>query len=157
MDTSHLRKNIFTHKQDPSFLTHRLSLLPAWTLAKRSIARGQYALFPFLSLISFPPLLLLSHVLAVESSSPPLHLPPSPLSSFLTPHSSLQSSSSVFSSVPQLRSDELAAAQCDVDSEVSCGVELSQNTQFDPLPRLSEQLSLHNGQFLHTCVCVSVW
>lgn len=127
-------------------------LLPAWTLVKSSIARSQKALFPFLSLISFP--LLLSYILTVKSSSP-LHLPvPSVILSYsplLSPFFLL--SSSVFSSVLQLRSEELAA-QCNVDSEASCRVQPSQKTRFDPLPLLSEQLSLHNGQFLHTHACV---
>lgn len=121
--------------------------------------RGQRLSLPFLSLVSFP--LLLSRILAVESSSPPLHLP---IPSVILPHSPRlspafllsSSSSSIFSSVLQLRSEELAAAQCDADSEASRGVQLSQKTRFDPLPLLSEQLSSHNGQFLCTSVCVHV-
>lgn len=114
------------------------------------------SLFPSLSLISFP--LLLSHILTVESSSPPLHLP---VPSAILSHSPLRSlvfllSSSVFSSVLQFRSEELAAAQCDVDSEASCGVQLSQKTRVDPLPLLSEQLSSHNGQFLRARVCAPI-
>lgn len=164
MDTSHLRKNIFTHKQAPSSPIHHFSFPPAWTIVTGSIARGQKALtfFPPLSFVC----LLFSPPCSPSRALPHHFISLSPLSSLFTPQCCLHYSSSpllssfvfsLLSSLLQLRSEELAAAQCDVDSKASCGVQLSQKTWFDLLPLLSEQLSSRNGRALRVLehVCVS--
>lgn len=85
-DTSHLRKDIFTHKQAPSS-----SIPPCLDYSDRLRSQGSKdSHFLSSSLISFPP--LLSHILTLESSSPPLYvsvpsviLVHSPAVSFLPP------------------------------------------------------------------------
>lgn len=99
MDTSHLRKNIFTHKQGPSSPIHHFSFPPALTIVTGSIARGQKALtfFPRLSFVC----LLFSPTCSPSRALPHHFISLSPLSSLFTPQCCLHYSSSPLLSSPR--------------------------------------------------------
>lgn len=155
VDTSHLRKNIFSHKQAPPLLLPDSPPLTSPCLDHSDALHsreGQKALS-----IPFP----VSHSFSSSSSLPHTHppelfpttLPPRPLLCHpvsLPATVSISPSPSTSSSavaVAQLRSEEPAAARSDVDSEASRRVRLSQKTGFDLPPLLSEQLNSRNGRF----------